>query len=156
MQYLKHSLVDYSHWKRFAYGLPFHNVDIMLSRFGVNGVCSVILRCSRLALIMYRIPLDNNHSKRNKNKFKYIIYFFYIFFIAHENPWKVPKIRLFSTFLLSFLHFTKYFLYFSQSKTMNRMGGGLHQKERFFADLPCTLLSTYTYPKIFNTPSKIP
>ena len=67
----------------------------------------------------------------------------------------MPKIRLFGTFLLSFLHFPKYFLYFSQSKTMNRMGGGLHQKERFFADLPCTLLSTYTYPKIFNT-SKTP
>ena len=67
----------------------------------------------------------------------------------------MPKIRLFSTFLLSFLHFTEYFLSFSQSKTMNRMGGGLHQKRRFFADLPCTLLSTYTYPKIFNT-SKIP
>ena len=68
----------------------------------------------------------------------------------------MPKIRLFGTFLLSFLHFPKYFLYFSQSKTMNRMGGGLHQKERFFADLPCTLLSTYTYPKIFNTPQNTP
>lgn len=68
----------------------------------------------------------------------------------------MPKIRLFGTFLLSFLHFTEYFLSFSQSKTMNRMGGGLHQKGRFFADLPCTLLSTYTYPKIFNTPYNTP
>lgn len=67
----------------------------------------------------------------------------------------MPKIRLFSTFPISFLHFTKYFLYFPQSKTMNRMGGSLHQKVRFFADIPCTLLSTYTYPKIFNT-SKTP
>ena len=104
---------------------------------------------------MYDFPFDNNHSKRNKNKVNYIVYFFYIFFATHENAWKVPKIRLFGTFLIPFLHFTKYFLYFSQSKTMNRMGGSLHQKRRFFADLPCTLLSTYTYPKIFNT-SKIP
>ena len=110
----------------------------------------------RCGLDMYDFPLDTIHTKRNKKKIKYIILFFYTFFATHENAWKVPKIRLFTTFLLSFLHFTKYFLYFPKSKTMNRMGGSLHQKVRFFADIPCTLLSTYTYPKIFNTSKTLP
>ena len=115
---------------------------------------------TRLSRICKTPPLTLSTVNETKTK-STILFTFFIFFSLHTtHPWKVRKIRLFGTFLLSFLHFPKYFLYFSQSKTMNRMGGSLHQKRRFFADLPCTLLSTYTYPKIFNTPyntpSKIP